>query len=304
MIYLYNELQKSKKPYPEIIRKLRAMLEREEPELIKFTARALKNQQNCVSYQDLRKAIIKGELDKRIFKEWNQEYSKFINEKLYPKWLKAMKEGTKNIKEKKVEFFFDVNFDLTQKWLDKHGAELVVQITDTQRQAVNALIKKAVYFQGSPDSLAMLIRPTIGLYKGQAIANYNYYTAIYNGFLKANPRMRKQTAEKRATEAAAKYAEKQHRYRAMNIARTELAFAYNAGEHYGIKQAQSEGLMGKTMKCSSSAGDTRVCEDCQNLDGTEVYIDENFSNGFLIPPYHPSCRCCVEYIEIEAPRFY
>lgn len=302
MIYLYGEIEKSKKPYPEVIKRLRSMLKKEEPELIKFTAKVLNNQKNYVTYADLRKAIVNEELDKHIYDEWNQEYSRFINEKLYPKWLKAMQEGSKEVKLKRNEFVFNPYEKLTQKWLDKHGAELITQITDTQRQAINALIKRAEYFEGSPDSLAMLIRPTIGLNKPQTIANYNYYNTVYNGFLKANPKMRKETAEKKARDKAARYAEKQHHDRARNIARTELSSAYNAGEHYGIKQAQHEGLLGKVMKRSLSAGDGRVCEDCQNLDGIEVGIDEEFPNGYLFPPYHPSCRDCVEYIEIEPPK--
>lgn len=89
----------------------------------------------------------------------------------------------------------------------------------------------------------------------------------------------------------------------MNIARTELATAYNAGEHYSIKQAQQEGLLGKMKKAASTAGDGRVCGECQNVDGEEIWIDEEFPNGYLFPAFHPSCRCGVKYIEVEPPVF-
>lgn len=255
-------------------------------------------------YSDLREAVLKGELDGEIYDKWTMEYSKFINEKLYPKWTEAIKAGVKELEENRDGFVFDFQSDYIQGWLEEHSGELITQLTDTQKQAVNALIRKAVFFEGSPDSLAMLIRPVIGLHKGQAAANYNYYNAVYKSLLKNNPKMRTKTAEKRAREAAVIYAERQHRYRACVIARTELAKAYNAGEYFGIKQAQSEGLMGRVIKRSSSAGDGRVCAECRDLDGTETELDEEFPNGCLFPPYHPCCRCAVEYAEIEPLKFY
>lgn len=298
MITLYSEVQKAGKRYPRAVRRLRRMLKREEPELIKIVARQLKN---TLSYTELRECVENGELTEKIWKNWTEDYSRFVNERMYPQWIKAMKEGAEELKSKKSQFIFDIQFSQTQQWLGQHGAEWIVQISDGQRNAINFLIKKAVSEEMTVDELAMFIRPTIGLYKGQVVANYHYYTTIKAGLLKANPQMKAVTAEKKAAEAAAKYAEKQHRYRTMNIARTELATAYHAGEYYSIKQAQREGLLGRMRKRASTAGDGRVCGDCQNVDGAEVWLDEEFLNGCLFPPFHPGCRCCMEYIEVEAP---
>lgn len=303
MITLYNEVQKAGKRYPKAIRRLRRMLKREEPELVKIVARQLKKQQNTISYADLRECVVNKEVTEKIWKNWTEDYSRFINEKMYPQWIKAMQEGAEELKSKKSPFVFDMHYSQTQKWLGEHGAELITQISEGQREAINFLIKKAVSEEMTVDTLAMFIRPTIGLHRGQVIANYRYYNTVKAGLLKANPQMKAAVAEKKAAAAAAKYAEKQHRYRAMNIARTELATAYNAGEYYSIKQAQHEGLLGKMRKRVSTAGDRRVCGDCQNVDGAEVEMREEFPNGYMFPPFHPSCRCCVEYIEVEAPTF-
>lgn len=305
MIVLNNEIlfkiEKSEKPYLNSVRRLRRMLKQEEPELVRIVARQLKSHQNTISYTDLRESIVRGELTESIWKSWNEDYSHFIKEKMYPYWIKAMKEGAEELKQKKSSFQFDIEFEETQKWLNKHGGELIVQLSDTQRSAVSFLIEKVAKQEVTADTLGIMIRPVIGLHKRQTVANWNYFKAVYAGLLTANPRINTATAEKKALEAAAKYAEKQHRYRAMNIARTELATGYNAGEYYSIKQAQHEGLLGRMKKRVSTAGDGRVCGDCQNVDGAEAEMKEEFPNGYMFPPFHPSCRCCVEYIEVEAP---
>lgn len=118
--------------------------------------------------------------------------------------------------------------------------------------------------------------------------------------------MTQSTAIKIASEKALKYAEKQHMYRAMNIARTELAFAYNRGEFESVKQAVRQGYMGHTVKRWITAGDNRVCPICRSLEGEEAELESEYnikskSDG-LTPPAHPSCRCCLEYFEIEPPN--
>lgn len=296
------KIEKSEKPYLNSVRRLRRMLKQEEPELVRIVARQLKSHQNTISYTDLRESVKRGELTESIWKSWNEDYSRFINEKIYPKWITAMKEGAEELKQKKSSFQFDIEFEETQKWLNKHGGELIVQLSDGQKSAVNFLIEKAAKQEVTADTLGIMIRPVIGLHKRQTVANWNYFKAVYAGLLTANPRINTATAEKKALEAAAKYAEKQHRYRAMNIARTELATGYNAGEYYSVKQAQFQELIGEVRKRVSTAGDGRVCSICQDLDGMELKMNEEFVNGVLFPPFHPSCRCCIEYIE-QKPVF-
>ncbi len=117
--------------------------------------------------------------------------------------------------------------------------------------------------------------------------------------------MKEQAAEKKALEKAKQYAKNQKEYRAMTIARTELAGAYNAGEFYSIKQAQKDGLMGKVKKYAISAGDGRVCKGCREVEGQEVNQEEYFKTQWgdvLFPPFHTSCRCAVEYEEISEPE--
>lgn len=80
--------------------------------------------------------------------------------------------------------------------------------------------------------------------------------------------------EVRAQEQAIKYAERQHRYRAYNIARTELSFAYNQGSYQGVKQAreQEQGYLTRPVKVWCTADDERVCPVCGALDGMKIGI--------------------------------
>ena len=114
--------------------------------------------------------------------------------------------------------------------------------------------------------------------------------------------MRQATAERRAREAAAVYAGRQHRHRAINIARTELAAAYNQGAHGAALDAQARGYIGGCVKVWLAADDERVCPECGALDGERAEMGAAFSDGSPLPSAHPSCRCAVAYEEAAAPQ--
>lgn len=72
--------------------------------------------------------------------------------------------------------------------------------------------------------------------------------------------------------------------RAETVARTELAMADTAGTIAGWT---ASGLV--TAKEWLTAPD--CCDECQDMDGKQVPIDEDFDDGD--PPLHPNCRCCL-----------
>ena len=144
----------------------------------------------------------------------------------------------------------------------------------------------------------------VGLTHQQSIANLNYYNKLITSGM----------SEKKATDLSIRYSARQHRYRAYNIARTELAFAYNQGSYLGIKQAQAAGYMGEAVKIWCTADDERTCEICGALEGKAIAMDDEF--GFntklsvattptikMVPPAHPSCRCTTIYEEINPPEW-
>lgn len=302
MIILHSEVNKSDNAYPNAIRKLRQMLDREEPELVSFLVSLWKHQENAISYAELKESVEAGKLDKGIYKKWTEDYASFIKNKMKPKWEQAIKEAADMTEKKAIRSFFSMQDTKIQEWLTRHSGMLITELSATQTEAMTALIKRAVYTNSTADTLAKAIRPTIGLYHGQATANFNYYQKVRDNLLKQHPKMKTGTAEKKAQELAIKYAQKQHRYRAMNIARTELATAYNMGEHFSIQQAQEVGYLGNMIKEVSTAGDRRVCKFCEGMEGMQIGMEESFKvtgkrKYVLVPPFHPGCRCIILYQE-------
>ncbi len=308
--------EKRKRPtYQEATRCIRALIHHKEPALARIFARFWAGQRNAITYAEIR-ALIEQEaqvsgsaaiaIDSEFMRVWREEYAQFIAERLAPHWNQAITAAAEYIVERVPGFRFDVTAYDMRRWMERHSAELVVQLTDGQRDALNAVIRQAVLLPGAAaDQLAYVIRPLVGLYPQQATANFNYFRRVRETLLENNPSMRLQTAEKRAAELAQRYAEKQHRYRAMNIARNELAVAYRAGERLTIEQAQAQGLIGRTRRRWLTADDERVCSICRAMDGAEADDGEMFvlPNGRTAydTQGHITCRCACEFMEIEPP---
>lgn len=268
------------------------------------------NQQNAITYKEIREAIMNGYMSESTFQQWQQDYSKMVSDKLAPVWVKAMETASIGVQSQHDSFFFDHTWPGVTNWVKDHGAEFVTNISTEQKNAVSALIARAYSKGESAEELSRAIRPCIGLTQRQAIANANYYDHIKDSLLKNNPGMKEATAAKKAQEAAAKYAAQQHRYRANMIAETEMAFAYQHGEYEAVKMAQAQGLMGIVEKVWSTAYDEGVCDICSGLEGQTIGIDDDFNFKLnkllfqgqrLTPPAHPQCRCAVEYREISPP---
>ena len=298
MIIFRNEIQKGGKDYEEVAERLLRLINQNEPRMVYFLVRTWKEQESSLTYKELREAIEGGAVTEGMMDKWRQSYSKLVADVMLPNWMSAIESAHDQFRERS-NGLYDPGYDTMMKWTREHAANWVVDITKDQRLAINGLIQRATQleFQTS-DALARAIRPTIGLYPGQATANFNYYQRVRDTLLENNPNMRVKTAEKRAKDAAIKYGAKQHRYRAQMIARTEIAAAYNNSEHEAVKQAIKDRIMlPTTEKTWLDAGDNRRCEICKGLNGTSLPIGQLFTCGFQVPPAHPHCRCVVIYVE-------
>ena len=60
--------------------------------------------------------------------------------------------------------------------------------------------------------LARLIRPCVGLTAAQSAATVKYYDSVLSALKSEHPRMKADTARKKALTAASRYAEKSHRH--------------------------------------------------------------------------------------------
>ncbi len=299
---------KKSKGAQDVLDRLNSFLNAAEPEPVYWLTRFWNDQQQAVTYKELRDAIQQGYLDEKTLAAWQQDYANFVNEHLKGIWQDAAKAANAALEAAHPDFFYDPMGEGIQNWTATHGAEWVTNISDEQREAMVSMIDRATTGAWTGDELARAIRPLIGLTKAQALANLNYYEHMKATLLENNPTMKPETAAKRAKEAAAKYAAKQHRQRAYTIATTELAFAYNKGADDGIIQAQQQGIIGKAKRVWVTAGDDGVCPICAALDMQSIDMDEEFDfKGKSLyggqkktPPAHPRCGCAVMY-EVELP---
>lgn len=281
------------------LNRLRSFLTAAEPEAVEILYSCLQGQSNAITYKELREAYLAGSVTEARLAQWRQDYSKLVTSALAQKWREAAVAGARQVKDKYPGFVYEPSMSAGMDFIRRHGAELVTNIVTEQREAINAIIAHVSgYTAVTPDEAARIIRPCVGLTKPQALANVRHREAVKAAYMKAHPHGKEATAEKKAADAAARYAARQHRYRAQNIARTELAFAYNAGHYGATKDAQAQGYIGDCVKVWLTAFDERVCPVCSAMDDEKRNMDEAFSNGKLLPPGHPSCRCAVAYEEI------
>lgn len=296
----------------EVLERLEEYLENNNEEPVQILCGFWQDQQNAITYQELRQAVLDGTLSKETIELWRQDYSKLISGRLKGLWTNAVIAGASGqpILDDKT-FVFNTQTPGMLKWIHERGAQLVTACTKEQKEAISALVAKKMKEGHTVDELSRLIRPCIGLTKGDAQAAAKLYDSIIENLKKEHPRMKPENMQRKALDATCKYAERKHRQRAMTIAQTESAFAYNRGADEGIRQAQQQGYLGIVKKRWSTSGDDRVCSTCQALEGIEIEMDKSFPlkgkmlfpGQDLLPPAHPRCACAVEYIEVEQPVF-
>ena len=300
-VFLFKKAKKrpilKSKARDEILKRLDSYLEENSQLPIEILHGFWKDQQQALTYQEIREWFEYADIDEETWQAWQQDYSILVTQKLRDSiWQQAIVAGTtgqKIFKElEKRGFKADLISERINAYIENKSTELITRVTTEQREAIRTLLMKAINEGQASEEFAKVIRPIVGLDKRQAVANIKYYNKVKETIKKEHPRMKAENAEKKAREAALKYAEKQHRYRAQRIAQTEMAFAYNFGADEAAEQAYQSGWLGQFKRIWCSAGGKEVCEDCQNLDGNE--IENN-----ILPPKHPNCRCAVQYIEVE-----
>ena len=281
-------------------------------EPVEILCRFWKDQQTAITYQELREAVKAGYISNEIYQQWTQDYSYLVKTQLNDMWINAIKTGATNqplVEAVAGGFTFNMQTPGILSWLNQKGAEFVTSCTQQQKDAIASLLSKKMIESHTVDELARMIRPCIGLTEGDAKAVTRLYDSSVENLKKEHPRMKSDSIRKKALDASQKYAERKHRQRALTIAQTESAFAYNRGADEGIRQAQNQNLIGTVKKHWSTSGDDGVCDICASLEGTEVDMDADFAikgkvlfaGQHMLPPAHPKCACAIEYIEVSPP---
>lgn len=281
----------------------------EEP--MQFLGRFWEDQEVAITYAELREIIENEEVPEDIMEAWFVDYSNFISQRITPLWESALIAGSNsNTALGAIEgFVFHTSETGVRLWIANHTAELVTNCCEEQRKAILYLVGESVNYNMAPAELARYIRPTIGLTERQAAANLKHYNHVKEQLRNNHPRMAQESIERKARHSAARYAERQHRYRAETIARTEIVTAYHEGNDAAVRQAIKQDLMPRMKKVWSTARDDKVCSYCAALEGVEVEMDSGFtaksgkrSITVVLPPAHPRCGCAVKYVEVKEAK--
>ena len=267
------------------------------------------DQQDSFGYEEIKQIVLDEVGPQSVFDRWFEDYSNFIREKMTPLWRQGIAAGAYShpkIQELQAEGFSVATSSANvRNWLINRTGELVTNCTNNQIESIRYIIAEARSKGLSSDETARYIRPTIGLTRQQAGANLKLYESTKEQLRANHPRMTDESIERKARNVAAKDAAKKQRTRAVTIARTENAYAYNYGNDEAIRQAEAAGLMPHMVPYWSTAHSGNVCPVCEDLEG--MAIDEGtgqFSTTWHdrdytceLPPMHPRCMCAVEYRE-------
>jgi hypothetical protein len=169
------------------------------------------------------------------------------------------------------------------------AADLVVQITTETQLAIRNVITRAFTEGLTRRDASNLIRPLIGLTDRQAMSVMNYRAGLLEHGVAAD----------RVSDLADRYAVKQLKRRAENIARTEIMTASNGGQDALWQQAVERRLLDPGVERKwTVTPDDRLCRFCRAMNGQTRRLGEDFIsplNGRRVrfPPLHPSCRCAL-----------
>lgn len=211
-------------------------------------------------------------------------------------------------------------------FLQGYGFELITSLTLGARQTIAAIVTNAFTDGTPPKAQARQIREYIGLTPAQYQAVRNYRRMLESG----DPGLLRDSLSRQLRDArfdstieraivngtrltrqqierlVSRYAERQLKYRAEMIARTETIRAANAGQVEAWNQAQQQGLLSATVRQKwIYTRDERTCTICPRIPGMNpegVPIGGLFQSPVGLirqpPDPHPQCRCSLGLVNV------
>lgn len=211
-------------------------------------------------------------------------------------------------------------------FLQGYGFELITALTLGTRQTIAAIVTNAFTDGVTPKAQARQIRQFIGLTAAQYQAVRNYRRMLESG----DPGMLRDSLSRQLRDArfdssieraivngtrltreqierlVSRYAERQLKYRAEMIARTETIRAANAGQIEAWLQAQRQGFLPATMRQKwIYTRDERTCKICPQIPSMNpqgVPIGGMFQSPIGLvrqpPDPHPECRCSLGLVNV------
>jgi hypothetical protein len=193
-----------------------------------------------------------------------------------------------------VTYSFDVTDPRAVAWAQVKTGELVTSVKESTREAIRQTIYESINNGIDPMETAQRLTRVVGLLPRHASAVGKLYDNTLQRLVKDG--VVEAEAKQKAREMADKYATRLVRYRAKMIARTEIQYANNMGRLLSWAEADNQGLLaGGLLKewavITPNSPYGKPCVHCAPMKGERVAWDKPFSNGLLMPPAHPHCRC-------------
>lgn len=188
-----------------------------------------------------------------------------------------------------------LNFDtldaLSISYAETQAGQLISSLSEASRETVREILADSLRGEYTGVSAARKLRDVVGLHPRWAAAVEATRARALNFHLAAGKTPSK--AQELADKAAAAQAKRLLRRRATNIARTEIITSENLGRFASWNEAVRQGVMAPDSLKEWNTENGDACDECRRMDGEIVRWDAPFSNGVLMPPAHPSCRCAA-----------
>lgn len=296
----------------DVVKELDNVFSNRTPNAVRFLYNTWNAQTEAIKFQEIGNALKTGKVQPEWIQMWEQDYSRYVVEKLRPDWNAAAEAGRRNIEGGILDEFgfmegsaapVDFPGRWAVDWMDTRGVDLAVSLTDVQRRAASTIITEFGVRQGLGErELARYLRPSIGLTPNHARAVGRFR----NGLIEAAELTPGQINDK--TNA---YAFFLRQTRAKMIARTEMVWAYNMGQIDAVREYTANGWIPESLvvvKEWQTSPDERTCPWCLSLDGQIVGIEETYPGmtvkvpNTFAPPAHPNCRCAVNVLVVSQER--
>jgi len=200
-------------------------------------------------------------------------------------------------KELQAQLQFDLLNPHSVEFINAEAAQLVVEVSNNTKMGLREIVRTGFEEGRAPAVMARTIRERVGLTIRQTRAVTNFRNRLIADGVKG----------KRLDQRVNAYYNRQLRWRATNIARTETINAANAGQEALWRQAADENLIdaAATRKFWLTTPDDRTCPICKpipDMNKAGVPLRGSFSTpagSRKRPTAHPQCRCAMRIREVE-----
>lgn len=273
---------------PDSHAKLRAFLKGNEPKFGEWTREQWRQFARELTQPEINAMVEAGTIPPSQAARLSDQYAALINDRYAPRWEAALKAGRDLAPANVRELLTPA---VIAEWIDTRRPWLLTSLTDTQRRAVEAILRHHLTTEPLDQrTLATLLRPALGLTDRQSAS-----------LLKLQAQLKKDGATPDNIRLQlGRQAAREQRLRSERIARTELAGAHNGGTQLTMERAEAAGAFPQGLSRVWSAQRGKTCPLCAGLHGRTAPMNGAFDGAYALPPAHPACRCVVLYMEGRA----